>query len=103
MRTLVLRKSVGQFSAGTRVTPILSSQTRDGVTVEATYTHVDYFKDFNGNMQEKCSQRTTTIEISPDLLTELRERTAIVPAIARINRPERKARRILWEMLNGKA
>jgi hypothetical protein len=98
--TLVLRKSFGQFSAGTVVTQIVKN---DGVAVyEATYTEVEYFTDYNAKRQHRTKTKTVEIAVPPHYITELRNRTDFVPAIPREKREDRVARRHLYKMLQEK-
>lgn len=107
---LVLRKTVRQFSAGTRVRPIRlvikgdvkqSNPLSESMTVEGTYTHVDWYKDFNGNLQQKRETRTVQFEVESNMLVELRNHVDEVPAVPRINRPDRVARRKVYEMVHN--
>jgi hypothetical protein len=72
--TLVLRKSVGSYSAGTRVWEQNSG---------------DYvLKDTNGDF----------IIIPPDMLVELRNKVDLVPATPRRDRISRIGRRKVWQL-----
>lgn len=98
-RTLILRKSHGPFSAGTVVKIVEQpGKTRDEYTVEAEYTKVSYFTDLDGRRKANHTKVTEEFTVSADDIVELRSRSDIVPAVPRIDRPARKAKRILYEM-----
>lgn len=103
--TLVLNKTVGKFSAGTVVrlsgdVPI----TPDCEVVEADYTHVEFYTDWQFKRQQKRTPRTEVFECPVALLTERRNREkndGLVPAIPREKTPNRIARRQLYKMLQS--
>lgn len=104
-RTVVLRKTVGQFSAGTRVNLDSKWLTEYGgldVLCEATYTHVERYTDFEGKNAYKRTPQTVTFEVLATMLTVLRSKSELVPSVARKDRPDRVARQKLYEMLHNK-
>lgn len=78
--TTVLRKSYLALSAGTVV---VVDQDHDDGNVTVTDNHGTWYT------------------VRKEWLVTLRNRSDVVPAVARINRPERLARRQLWMMFNS--
>lgn len=91
-RQYVLRKSIGGHSAGTRVRMIEAAedlQLQPG-TVNPGYSRIEL-------------PNSKVIDIEFDYVVKLRNRSDVVPAVPRINRPDRLAKRQLWLMFNGAA
>lgn len=99
--TLVLRKSFDRFSAGTVVTLVTQpGKTRDPLIVSARYTHVESHVDWSGKRHFNYEPRTVEFEVPVSYLTELRNRTDVVPTKNKAARraEKRKAQTILAQL-----
>jgi hypothetical protein len=76
---LVLRKSVRQFSAGTRVTLVSIEPKAPLVTVEAAYTKSTRVSDYMGKDKLVYKSVTETFDVPTSDLVELRPRSELVP------------------------
>lgn len=97
--TVVLRKTFGKYSAGTRVR--LIKVEGENVEVEAFYTQVEFYTDFNARRQQRRTRIAETFAIPSSCLEERRNMTDEVPATPREKLPDRVARRQLYKMLHS--
>lgn len=92
---LVLAKSFGPFSAGTRLNPteitnVYAIQFTDVTKSNDPYAPRSYSKEI----------AYVELEIPKDCVEVLRSRTDVVPAIPRSQRPDRLAKRTLYNMMH---
>jgi len=97
-----LRKSVGAFSAGTHVKIVgmntrvkLTDPSKEVYTVEA-----DKFMYITKDGNRKLTKVTEQFDVLRSDLVQLRKKSETVSAVARHDRSDRVAKRVVYEMEN---